>query len=305
MGKSHIIKYLRIILIIILIFFCSYKENEFNSPALAGDIIILHYNEYIGFVNQVKGLNLRVKASKESAVLTLLPLFTEVLILDNNGPLDKVTSKSGKDISGKWVKVKVNNNTGWVFSPYLTILNNSQNKRLKPNFNKVKLKSNSITICCDCGPYSNEEEISISNGAVFYSRIHGCEETEKFIQEGTYSINNNTITIQLRDGKLFYNYGDGSGFKSTTKKAPAKTISIEWNEELQGFITSNLNKYLKNDNYIVNINNAQIVSLHGFIFADLCHKVDYQDFKDCSENYYKIKKNDSEMIMGYFYEVYK
>jgi hypothetical protein len=310
--RNHSINFSYIfILSTLLLLFSFIDGKEIHSLELIKDINKVQdigktsrYNENIGFVNQVKGLNLRAEASRQSTIKTLLPLFSKVSILDENGPLEKIISKSGQEISGKWFKVRFNDFTGWIFGPYLTVLNNGQCKRKRPNFNKMKLQLNSRAICCDCGPYINKEEIIFSNRIVTYTRIYGNEESKKIIQEGTYSIKDKVITIQLKEGTISnYDVVNNSEYGSTTEKAPKRTLTIEWHDELKGFITTDMTKYLKDDNYVINILDSQFVKVHGLIDNDLCiRNFDYQDHRDYSHYLLENKMNNGEFLNGYYFE---
>lgn len=285
------------ILFLNFIFSCKDKTNEStenveNNIDISTDYtipLITKYpasNEDIGFVNQVKGLILRSEASQESMKITILPLFSIVFIIDENGPSQKING-----YQGKWYKVLSGNKTGWVFGPMLSVIKNSTSNRKKPDFNNMKLSYKTNNICCGCGGADLAKTIILKNGLVSYKEKYEDESgQEETVSEGKYEIRGDTIVIYLNEGTKTTNSPQSS------EKVPGRIFSLEWDDEVKGFIGNDEKKYKTKGKYFVNMVNCQFVSVRGFVAYDLCLKGKGDYFNQFKTN------NDEEDYLGFYCE---
>jgi curved DNA-binding protein CbpA len=68
----------------------------------------------IGRVISIKGLNMRANSNSNSDIIISIPYNQEVIIIDENGPLETINSKNEN-----WYNIKYKNLSGWVWGGYI------------------------------------------------------------------------------------------------------------------------------------------------------------------------------------------
>ncbi len=135
-------------------------------------------------VTAERGLSLRQEPTRNSKVITLLPLKAKVIIINENGPEEEIDG-----INGKWVRVNYYGSYGWVFNGYLEKGNDKiSNLQVKQKINKPGEGEVVYTIPDSGGIALNSDKTSEIG-------FNTCE--EQFELKGVYKIDNQIITINI------------------------------------------------------------------------------------------------------------
>ena len=210
------------------------------------ELQLLKITEPVGreyWISSEVGLRFRMEPVLTSETMNILAYGAKVLVREVsliNVTIDEVT--------GNWVKAEWKGKTGWLFGAYITD---------RPAI-AMFLKSGTVYQAehkdgvkqTDAGK-SITEEIRFGAGrqCTYIKRLNYFDAVVTQEQNGLYEIDGDVITLSLFPGKTITKYGDGSDMPDKEETAAALNLSLDWRDDLQGFVGQAASAKIKDGDY--------------------------------------------------------
>jgi hypothetical protein len=195
------------------------------------------------WISSEVGLRFRTDPILSSETMNVLAYGAKVLVREVsliNITIDEAT--------GNWAKAEWKGKTGWLFDAYITdrpaiaMLLKSGMVYQAEHKNGVKQTDAGKSII---------EEIRIGAGrqCTYIKRQYFFDAVVTQEQNGVYKIDEDVITLLLSPGKIITKYNDGLDMPDGEETAAALNLSLNWLDDLQGFIGQAASIKLKGVDY--------------------------------------------------------
>ena len=210
------------------------------------ELLLLKITEPVGreyWISSEVGLRFRTEPVLSSETMNVLAYGAKVLVREIS--LINVTID---EVEGNWAKAEWRGKTGWLFDAYITD---------RPAI-AMLLKSGAVYQAehkdgvkqTDAGK-SITEEIRFGAGrqCTYTKRQYYFDAVVTQEQNGLYEIKGDVINLLLSPGKIITKYSDGSDMPDKEETAAAINLSLNWLDDLQGFIGQTANAKIKDGDY--------------------------------------------------------